>query len=695
MNFTNEESLPDMNYADSFYQKRVLSGSDYETESQESETDSEIHRAVGIEDTAKNRSAPKAEVSQNVPGSKCEVKFLYNHSSISRGPGSIWSENADLILEEDRLKALAAPYAIVHRFSKSKGRKKNGALAWETHSIEIQSNKLKAFLDTIFEDYRDWDPDTEPYTFRPPFREVFHRWEALKLKYAQQPDESVRDEVKMLIDIFLPFMTPHRTALEEIERTETISFSQLWLIFPPGELVVALIEGNMCVCRLRKLAIGQKYLTLTMEQFDWNGRYCGFKDTLVELFAYPELKPMSKLRPYPLRFASNKEIQTKLLARGRQFAALRGFHVRKCVGEKYVSLRKSHDQIPRVDNNPRPVSGRVIVDAYAFYLRQGIHSPDLVRNAGRKPLAPNSTGPNFEQRNSQGPASEERKEELQPLTDLECILAVPRVRGFDLMTKEWCEFNINELQDPDWSDVAFDSLVLPEGDKEKELIMALTKRDRLRKGVFNDSVQHKDRGIIFLLCGPPGVGKTLTAEAVADKSKIPLYILSADDIGTSPERVEQALKNSFECCRLWDALLLIDEADVFLETRRSDHLNRNELVSIFLRQLELYQGLMFLTTNRMEAIDEAFKSRMDLILRYFPLDMSARRQVWENFLNLLGPGNHKISKTDLDELAETELNGREIKNLIKTAYVLPSQERPVEMSHLRIVLNIRKRLDNW
>jgi hypothetical protein len=53
------------------------------------------------------------------------------------------------------------------------------------------------------------------------------------------------------------------------------------------------------------------------------------------------------------------------------------------------------------------------------------------------------------------------------------------------------EFNIDELQDPGWSDVAFDNLVLPEGDKEKELIMALAKRDRLKKGVFNDSVQHK------------------------------------------------------------------------------------------------------------------------------------------------------------------------------------------------------------
>lgn len=353
MNFTNEVFLPNMNYADSFsHQTSFLN---YARESQESDTDSEIQvveRAVGTEDTAKNRSAPKAEVSQNVPGSKCEVKFLYNHSSDS-GPGSIWSEKADLILEKDRLKALVAPYAIVHRLSKSKG-KTNGA--WETHSIEIQSNRLKAFLDTIFEDYRGWNSDTEPYTFRPPFWKFFHRWETLKLGYAQQPDKSARDEVKMLIDILLPFMTPQRTALEEIERTEAISFSQLWLIFPPGELVVTPIKGNMCVCRLCELDTAGKYLTLTMEQIDWNGRYCGFKYTQANLLDYSELKPVSKLRTYPLRFASNKkEIQTKLLARGRQFAALRGFHVRKCVGGKYVSLRKSNEK-PKVDDNPRPVS---------------------------------------------------------------------------------------------------------------------------------------------------------------------------------------------------------------------------------------------------------------------------------------------------------------------------------------------------
>jgi SpoVK/Ycf46/Vps4 family AAA+-type ATPase len=102
---------------------------------------------------------------------------------------------------------------------------------------------------------------------------------------------------------------------------------------------------------------------------------------------------------------------------------------------------------------------------------------------------------------------------------------------------------------------------------------------------------------------------------------------------------------------------------------------------------------MFLTTNRWDAIDEAFKSRMDLILRYTALDMAARRQVWKNFLNLLGPDNRTINEADLDELSQSELNGREIKNVIKTAYVLPQEEQPVEMDHLRTVLNIRKRLD--
>jgi len=201
---------------------------------------------------------------------------------------------------------------------------------------------------------------------------------------------------------------------------------------------------------------------------------------------------------------------------------------------------------------------------------------------------------------------------------------------------------------------------------------------------------------------------------VAEKHRIPLYILSASDLGTSPDKVEAGLTTALECCRLWDAVLLLDEADVFLEARDSASLDRNELVSskfgagtlklaeflanpnhsVFLRRLEYYQGLMFLTTNRISAIDPAFKSRLDLILPYYDLSEASRRQVWVNFIQKLGPGIASISESDFDELAKTHLNGREIKNSIKTALVLANHDKPLRLKHLSVILNIRTRVAN-
>lgn len=66
---------------------------------------------------------------------------------------------------------------------------------------------------------------------------------------------------------------------------------------------------------------------------------------------------------------------------------------------------------------------------------------------------------------------------------------------------------------------------------------------------------------------------------MAEKSRVPLYILSANDLGNSPEKVGAGLTKALECCQLWDAVLLLDEADVFLEARNSNDLTRNELVS--------------------------------------------------------------------------------------------------------------------
>ena len=196
----------------------------------------------------------------------------------------------------------------------------------------------------------------------------------------------------------------------------------------------------------------------------------------------------------------------------------------------------------------------------------------------------------------------------------------------------------------------------------------------------------------MLLSGPPGVGKTLTAESVAENMHAPLYMMSAGDLGLESYNVENSLSNVLEMATKWNAVLLLDEADVFLEQRSAHDLERNKLVSIFLRMLEYYEGVLFLTTNRVDNLDAAFQSRIHISMEYNELSASSRRHVWCNFLSSGGKKDHNFSDADLDALAEYAMNGREIKNVLKTAQLLASKKgEGLGIEHVKSVLAIEKR----
>jgi hypothetical protein len=189
----------------------------------------------------------------------------------------------------------------------------------------------------------------------------------------------------------------------------------------------------------------------------------------------------------------------------------------------------------------------------------------------------------------------------------------------------------------------------------RALIEAHFRRKDLHEnhGVFSnqDIISNKGRGLVILLYGVPGVGKTSTAEKIAHSWKRPLLPITCGDLGTNPVEVESRLKDLFRLAQKWDCILLMDEADVFLSERNPTALERNALVSVFLRQIEYYSGIMFLTTNLPGSIDEAFKSRIHISLYYPHLNEETAMAIWKVNLRRLQATASKCS----EELKEPPL----------------------------------------
>jgi SpoVK/Ycf46/Vps4 family AAA+-type ATPase len=260
------------------------------------------------------------------------------------------------------------------------------------------------------------------------------------------------------------------------------------------------------------------------------------------------------------------------------------------------------------------------------------------------------------------------------------------------------DLNVDYIEDVTWNKEAFDNLVVePE---TKILIQALV-TNQLSSEKSTDLIDNKGNGLIMLLHGSPGTGKTFTAESVAEMAEKPLYPVTCGDIGTKPEQVEKYLTSVFHLGKVWGCVVLLDEAEVFLEQRNLSDLERNALVSVFLRALEYYEGILILTSNRVGTFDEAFKSRIQLALHYANLNQAQRKDIWRNFfkrLKTLDQSNIDFDdiESELDELSELEMNGRQIRNAITTARQL-AQFKGTKMrtAHLKQSIKVAAKFDNY
>ncbi|KAF5568819.1 aaa family atpase [Fusarium phyllophilum] len=286
--------------------------------------------------------------------------------------------------------------------------------------------------------------------------------------------------------------------------------------------------------------------------------------------------------------------------------------------------------------------------------------------------------------------------------------------AYDLRSKKWIDLEVDKIREVSWDKKSFNHLVVDA--ETKGLVHALVINQIPRENA-TDIIDRKGNGLIILLHGGPGTGKTFTAESVAELAEKPLFRVTCGDIGTKPEDVEKYLESVLHLGKSWGCVVLLDEAEVFLEQQRLTDLERNALVSVFLRILEYYEGIPILTSNRVGTFDEAFKSRIQLSLHYENLTESQRRRVWKNFINRLeslsasAPANFPKSSTgandpidmdfeDIDcylpELAKHEMNGRQICNAITTARQL-AQFKGEKMAshHLRHVIKVSNKFDAY
>ncbi|KAI9693169.1 MAG: hypothetical protein M1822_005165 [Bathelium mastoideum] len=551
-----------------------------------------------------------------------------------------------------------------------------------------------------------------------------------------------------------------RKTLFPMLKAGNITFDLLWALFKPNTIAFTNTYGSTEDPRCFKVDYANKESSFMRGEWycvegrylEYDGKSYGMGDFEVNVDSFKGPRKITSLLTYPLKYHKEpEELKKKLIERGKRFVAMDGMNYRF---HKGLAFQKRKKTVAKVNINGRimvdPAIFRRIMPNYQISQIQAKEDDDVFdmddsdgddcssccccddsdeeddevaltrtrsgaddkdkeertkykvvmdkeNNAVVVEVPVDENGAEIRNQKLEGLEGSADGKAQRQFTEEELLIASPVVLGFAFSEKLWLEFSLGGVRDIEWDEHAFDALVMPPS--HKRIVKALVESHKFHAAkTIDDVIQGKGKGLVSVLHGPPGTGKTLTAEGIAELLKCPLYMVSAGELGTDPARLEHELQKILDIAHSWGAVLLLDEADVFLERREIHDIHRNALVSVFLRLLEYFQGILFLTTNRVETFDDAIQSRVHVALRYMELDSKARKEVWRMFVEkcraVEGVDTVTFKESDFESLARKTMNGRQIKNVVRTAQALAVNEKEaLSMDHIKKVLEVAESFD--
>ncbi|KAG8720236.1 hypothetical protein FRC09_009873 [Ceratobasidium sp. 395] len=485
------------------------------------------------------------------------------------------------------------------------------------------------------------------------------------------PPLSVPQQLSELLNFVENHYAELREQLNRLEADGHLPYHLLWTICTPDSIIEGRDEATEkpTGVRVETWDYGTKgeVFTLHGTTYCWDSKMFKSNIGTVEIARYKGLVKTKQLPIQPL----SAELRARLIERGKLYKKFAGVLHLRYNSFIYVYDRK-HKTYFKLQAH-----GRVMLDTGGFdrfgsnstnrYLMDEYVYPNL-RGTNKKPTGfPEQFDINFD------------------FSDDVLCLMPPAHLGYSFSAKLWGRISVDDLSGIAFNENAFDRLVL--SDDYKDIIKAQVETFSKRGDeLVSDLVENKGGGMVMVLHGKPG------------------------ELGQYADALESQLRDIMTMSASWNAIVLIDEADVFLEARDHFDSSRNSKVSVFLRLLEYHTGgplyRKFFQFLQERLVPTPTSRRFTIALHYPDLEQESRLRIWREFLSrarveIGAPGATQpsgpnyISHQDITRLSKKPMNGRVIKQLIRGAQAIAiAKQEPFGMMQLEKVIGITEKFES-